>query len=163
MPQEPPVPDVARTVSVDAPVEEAFGTFVGRPLEWWPLAHVFVADRRELTIEPRAGGRYYERGADGAEVDWGTVVQWRPPYRLVLTWRVGPAWRPVLDDDRASLIRVDFTAMGPSRTIVTLTHAQLHRHGEIAQSVRRALDGPGPGETLARYAEVVARHVRLPA
>ncbi len=157
------VPNVAKTVTVPVPVDEAFDTFVQRPLEWWPPAHVFVRDRQSITIEPRAGGRYYERGADGTEVAWGTVVEWRRPYRLVLTWRVGPNWQPVFDDERASLIRVDFTAMGPSRTLVTLTHAELHRHGEIAPAIHRALDGPSPGETLARFAEVIGRRASRPA
>lgn len=152
------VPDVRKTVVVEVPVEEAYAIFIGRPLEWWPAHHVFVTDRRSITIEPCLGGRYYETGADGSVVDWGTVVEWDPPRRVVLTWRMGPGWRPILDDDAASLIEVDFIARGPATTEVALTHARLDRHGDAAAGIHAALDGPSPGATLEQYAAVVARH-----
>ncbi|BCM72037.1 MULTISPECIES: antibiotic biosynthesis monooxygenase [Streptomyces] len=151
------IPDVRKTVTVDVPADRAFAIFAERPLEWFPEKHVFVENRVSLTIEPFEGGRYYEVGADGTEIAWGTVVEWNPPKRIVLTWRVGPHWQPVFDDEKASFIEVDFEALGPGRTSVALTHSGLHRHGEIAPRIHAALDGPSPGETLARYAQVVAR------
>lgn len=153
------VPDVAKSVTVQAPIDQAFAIFAERPLEWWPEKHVFVQDRRAITIEPHVGGRYYERGADGTEIAWGTITEWDPPNRLVMTWRVGPGWQPIFDDEKASFIEVDFVAVGPGTTRVTLTHAKLHRHGEIAKGIHAALDGPSPGDTLAKYAEVIAKHV----
>lgn len=153
------VPDVAKSVTVEATIEQAFAIFAGRPLEWWPESHVFVKDRQAITIEPFVGGRYFERGADGEEIAWGTITEWDPPKRLVMTWRVGPNWQPITDDEKASFIKVDFAADGPATTTVTLTHADLHRHGDIAEGIHQALDGPSPGETLEQYAAVVARHV----
>jgi uncharacterized protein YndB with AHSA1/START domain len=150
------VGDVAKSVTVEATVDQAFAIFVERPLEWWPEKHVFVENRQAITIEPRVGGRYYERGEDGTEIAWGVIREFDPPKRLVMTWRVGPYWQPITDDERASFIEVDFEAVGPATTKVTLTHAQLHRHGDIAESIHAALDGPSPGETLEKYAEVVA-------
>jgi heme-degrading monooxygenase HmoA/uncharacterized protein YndB with AHSA1/START domain len=152
------VPDVRKKVTVEVPAERAFAVFAEYPLEWFPEAHVFVKDRVFLAIEPRVGGRYYERGADGTEIAWGTVLEWDPPRRIVLTWRVGANWRPVFDDEKASLIKVDFEPVGPSATRVSLTHAELHRHGEAAAAIHAALNGPDPGETLERYREVVRRH-----
>jgi len=151
-------PDVRKSVTVDVPVERAFAVFAERPVEWFPEKHVFVKDRRSLTIEPRVGGRYYEVGADGTSIAWGTVVEWDEPRRIVLTWRVGPGWQPIFDDEAASFIEVDFAPAGHGRTEVVLTHSGLHRHGPIAGMIHTALDGPSPGETLARYSEVVARH-----
>ncbi len=158
----PAVPDVRKTVVVDVPIEQAFAAFVGRPMEWWPADHVFVTDRRSITIERHVGGRYYETGADGTEIAWGTIVEFDAPRRIAMTWRVGPGWRPVLDDAVASVIEVDFTPAGHGRTGVALTHAQLHRHGPIAATIRAALDGPSPGATLAQFAGVVARPVPSP-
>jgi len=151
------VPDVRKTVTVDVPADRAFAIFAERPLEWFPERHVFVEDRVSLTIEPFEGGRYYEVGADGTEIAWGTVVEWNPSKRIVLTWRVGPNWQPIFDDEKASFIEVDFEPLGPGRTSVALTHSGLHRHGEIAPQIHAALDGPSPGDTLARYEQVVAR------
>jgi heme-degrading monooxygenase HmoA/uncharacterized protein YndB with AHSA1/START domain len=152
-------PDVRKTVRVDAAPERAFAIFTERPIEWWPEHHVFVSDRRSITIEPRVGGRYFERGADGTEIDWGTVLEWDPPRRIALTWRVGAGWTAITDDEHASVIEVEFSDAGDGRTEVTLTHAQLDRHGEIAGSVYAALQGPSPGETLQRYRDTVTRHV----
>lgn len=152
------IPDVRKSVLVDVPAEQAFATFVERPMEWWPAHHVFVTDRRSITIEREVGGRYFERGADGTEITWGTVVEFDAPRRIALTWRVGPAWRPIDNDDDASRIEVDFVPAGPGRTEVVLTHAQLHRHGEIAGFIHAALDGPSPGDTLAQFGDVVRTH-----
>lgn len=151
-------PDVRKSVVVDAPIDRAFATFVERPMEWWPAEHVFVTDRRSITIEPFVGGRYYEVGADGTEIAWGTIVEFDAPRRLVMTWRVGPGWQPIFDDDAASVIEVEMTAVGETHTAVALTHAQLHRHGDAAARIHAALDGPSPGDTLAQFARVVAEH-----
>jgi uncharacterized protein YndB with AHSA1/START domain len=158
MTQENKVPDVRKSIVVAATIDDAFAIFAERPIEWWPEKHVFVENRQSITIEPRVGGRYYERGADGKEITWGTVAEWDPPNRIVLTWRVGPGWQPIFDDDAASFIEVEFRALGRTTTEVALTHAQLHRHGAIAEGIHAALDGPSPGETLAKYGETVRRH-----
>jgi uncharacterized protein YndB with AHSA1/START domain len=155
---EPPAADVRKSIRVPAPVDEAFTVFTQRPIEWLPAGHTFIKNPQSVTMEPRAGGRFYERGADGAEVTRGTILEWAPPNGLVVTWRIGPGWRPMLDDEQASCIEVEFAAAGPDATDVVLTYTQLHRHGEMATVIRSAIAAPGPGETLERYAEAVARH-----
>jgi uncharacterized protein YndB with AHSA1/START domain len=109
-------------------------------------------------MEPRVGGRFYERGADGAEVTRGTVVEWAPPDRLAVTWRVGPGWRAAPDDEQASVIVVEFRPEGAGVTEVTVTYTQLERHGEMAGVLRAAVANPRGGDTLQRYAEVVGRY-----
>ena len=37
-------------------------------------------------------------------------------------------------------------------------YRELPRHGDFEAQVRGALSAPGPGETLLRYADTVARH-----
>lgn len=152
--------DVSKTVTVAAGVEDAFALLVERPDEWLPPGHSFLKDPEVIAIEPRVGGRYYERGADGTEIVHGVVVTFEPPHRLVMTWRMGADWRPTPDDEHASLTEFAFSADPdtPNTTRVVLTHSELDRHGTAAAAIRAALDGPSPGETLARYAEVVARH-----
>jgi uncharacterized protein YndB with AHSA1/START domain len=156
------VPDVRKSIRVPAPADEAFRIFTERPIEWLPAGHTFIKNPQSITMEPRTGGRYYERGADGTEVTRGTIVDWAPPHRLVVTWRIGPGWRPVFDDEKASRIEVEFAAVGPDVTEVVLTYTQLKRHGEMAGLIRSAVAAPGPGESLERYAETVARHAAPP-
>ncbi|MGF7236815.1 MAG: SRPBCC domain-containing protein [Frankia sp.] len=160
----PAVPDISTSVTVAVPVAvpvtEAFRIFAERAIEWLPAGHRFLRDPRSITMEPAVGGRFYERGADGTEITRGTIVEWAPPHRLVMTWRVGPHWQPIFDDEKASLVEIQFTPAGPGTTGVVLTHTQLHRHGDFAATISSAIGdpGPGPGETLQRYTETVARH-----
>jgi uncharacterized protein YndB with AHSA1/START domain len=119
---------------------------------------MFIPNAQSITIEPRAGGRFYERAADGTEATRGTIVEWAPPHRLAVTWRIGPGWRPVPDDEHASVIVIEFTPAGPDATEVTATYTHLDRHGEMAGMLRAAIENPGSGNTLERYADVVTRH-----
>jgi deoxynogalonate / 12-deoxyaklanonic acid monooxygenase len=150
--------DPRRSVRVPVPPATAFGVYTGHPAEWLPPGHTFLPDPQEIIIQPWVGGRFYERGADGTEATRGTVVEWAPPGRLAVTWRIGPGWRPLPDDERASVVVAEFTAAGPGATEVTLTYTHLDRHGEAAAMIRAAVAQPAPGDSLERYAAAVARH-----
>jgi len=123
--------DPRKSVTVPVAAAEAFRIYTEYPAEWLPAEHTFIPDPRSIAMEPRAGGRFYERSADGTEVTRGTIVEWAPPHRLAVTWRIGPGWRPVFDDEHASVIVVEFIPAGPDATEVTLTYTHLDRHGEI--------------------------------
>jgi hypothetical protein len=58
----------------------AFDTWARNTSRWWPKDHT-VSAHPELSviIEPRDGGRIYERTPAGVEHDWGEVVRWEPP------------------------------------------------------------------------------------
>ena len=150
------------SVTVPAPAAEAFRIFTERQLEWQPPGHLTVSDPESVIMEPRVGGRLYERGADGAEVTRGTVTEWDPPRRLAHTWRIGPGWRPAPDDANASVIVVEFNPAGPASTEVVFTYTYLERHGEMASALRAAIASPGPGGAVERYAEAVNRRVARP-
>ena len=82
---------VRKSVRVQAPVERAFRVFVEQMETWWPATH-HIADTpfESIFIEPRVGGRWYERNAKGAQCDWGTVLAWDPPRMVRFSWHVGP-------------------------------------------------------------------------
>ena len=147
---------VARSVTVAAPVDRAFRVFTNSFPSWWPSDyHIGQAEYAEAIIEPREGGRWYERGVDGSECDWGRVLAWEPPHRLVVTWQINGQWQYDPDPARASEIEVRFTAVGPEQTMVELEHRHLDRLVD-ATAARESVAGDG-GWTgiLRRYSDAV--------
>jgi uncharacterized protein YndB with AHSA1/START domain len=140
---------VIKSVRVKAPRERAFSVFVEQMETWWPATHHITKEPFELiVVEPRVGGRWYERSASGAECDWGTVLGWDPPNSVRLSWHVGPGhdspdWVADMDMAKASEVEVRFTPLEPDMTIVELIHSKLERHGEGWEQLRAIFDGPG--------------------
>jgi DNA-binding transcriptional ArsR family regulator/uncharacterized protein YndB with AHSA1/START domain len=147
---------VAKTVRVNAPLAIAFDVFIAQ--QWWPVDthHLAQPHGTEVVLEPFPGGRWYERAADGAETDWGTVLAWQPPYRLLLTWQVSPRWAYEADPARASEIEVTFTPEGPHVTRVEFTHRHLERYGAQAGRMRQILDEKGGAAVLTAFAAYIA-------
>jgi hypothetical protein len=42
-----------------------------------------------IVVEPRRGGRIFERDAEGTEHEWGSVTRWDPPNGLSYSWHLG--------------------------------------------------------------------------
>jgi uncharacterized protein YndB with AHSA1/START domain len=136
--------DARASVTVNAPPEKAFEVFTSGIGSWWPRSHhLGDAELTTVVIEPRAGGRWYERTADGAECDWGEVLEWQPPQRLVLSWRIGTTWQLEDDPSRASVVEIGFAPDGAGSTTVTLVHTRLDRHGDDWPAMRDSVAGSG--------------------
>jgi uncharacterized protein YndB with AHSA1/START domain len=150
-------PPVTLAVTVNGSPQRAFEVFTDRFFSWWPSDyHIGKQDPAEIVIEPHGGGRWFERGPDGAECDWGTVLTWDPPHRLVLAWQINGKWEYEPDLDRASEVELRFVEDGPGRTRVELSHGHLDRHGEAAAAVRNAVSSDGGWPViLQRYVDAV--------
>jgi uncharacterized protein YndB with AHSA1/START domain len=154
------IPDVRKTVVVQATPQQCFQVFVGHPMDWWPPSHVLLKQPRvALAFESGVGGRYYESDADGNQIDWGRIIAWNPPHGLTMTWRVDGRWQSIDNDDAASEIEVSFRPLTEGTTRVELAHVKLHKHGDDAPFIHRALDGPSPGETLELFAKAIIARV----
>jgi uncharacterized protein YndB with AHSA1/START domain len=132
---------VRKSVEVEAPPELAFEVFANRIGLWWPKSHhIGAADPETFAIEPRAGGRWFERGVDGSECEIGKVLVYEPPARLVLIWQLSADWKhdPALHTE----VEVRFTAVGRDRTRVELEHRNLERFGDRAEELRGRIDAP---------------------
>jgi len=144
---------IHKTVTVNASVEKAFRVFTEGFDGWWPRTHkIGGADLKQAVLEGSEGGRWYEIDTDGSECEWGRVLAWEPPHRLVLSWQITGTWQ--YDPNLLTEVEVRFVADGPDRTRVDLEHRNLDRFGETQEEVRVAFDSPGgwPG-LLAAFAE----------
>jgi uncharacterized protein YndB with AHSA1/START domain len=95
---------VWKVVSVQAPQAVAWRVFTEKMGAWWPLAYYKIgkANAVDAVIEPHAGGRWYERGDDGSTCQWGSVLAWEPPSRLLLSWDISADWIPLANSGRVS-------------------------------------------------------------
>lgn len=122
------IPNVSGTVTVGVPIEKAFDVFTTSFGTWWPASyHIGGADMADAILEPGEGGRWYEKGVDGSECDWGKVLAWDPPNRIVVTWQINGQWQYDPDPAHASEVEVRFIADGPGQTTVELEHRHLDR------------------------------------
>jgi uncharacterized protein YndB with AHSA1/START domain len=139
-------------------VDRAFEVFTRDFDRIKPREHNLLGEEiAETVLEPRAGGRLYDRGVDGGTCDWGRVLAFDPPQRLVLAWDISPQWQLETDPDRTSEVEVTFTALDAGRTRVDLEHRHLDRHGDGWQGLRGALDAEGGWPLyLDRYTQLVA-------
>lgn len=148
---------VRKSVSVKAPPEVAWRVFTEKMGTWWPLGHYKIgqATAVDAVVEPRVGGRWYERGDDGSTCDWGTVLCWEPPSRLVLSWDIGADWK--YDPALKTEIEVRFIPEGANATRVELEHRRLDRYGARRDEMWRIFDTEGDWgrllEMFARTAE----------
>jgi len=104
---------------------------------WWPASHhVGETPFKDILIDPRTGGRWYEINVQGEESLWGGVLAWEPPKRVVLSWHLQPDWSFSPDVARASEVALEFVAEGPERTRVEFEHRHLERHGAGWEKMR---------------------------
>jgi uncharacterized protein YndB with AHSA1/START domain len=107
-------------------------------------------------IEPHEGGRWFERGADGSECQWGRVLVWQPPTRLVLAWQIDAQWQ--FDPELVTELDIRFVPDGDGMTRVELEHRHIERFGDKAAALRESLDSPdGWSGLLAAFADRVAK------
>lgn len=110
---------------------------------------------KDAVLEPRVGGRWYERGEDGSECEWGKVLVWEPPARVVLGWQINNDFH--YDPTTMSEVEIRFVAESAAVTVVELEHRNIERLGAAAEEFRKKVDGPnGWGAILQRYAADVA-------
>jgi uncharacterized protein YndB with AHSA1/START domain len=148
---------VQKQIVVEAPLERAFSVFTEQFDSVKPRDHNMLdVDIAESVLEPREGGRIYDRGVDGSECQWARVLAYEPPNRLVFSWDINPQWQVESDLEKTSEVEVRFIAETPERTRVELEHRNLGRHGEGWEGMRAGVEGEGGWPLyLARFAQLL--------
>jgi uncharacterized protein YndB with AHSA1/START domain len=142
------IPALNGRTTVGVPIEKAFRVFTNSFNTWWPREfHIGQAEMAEAILEPRDGGRWYERGV---------VLAWEPPHRLLVTWQINGEWQFDPDPQHPSEIEVRFIAEGPELTRVELEHRLLERLVG-GQALRDGIgDGGGWSSNLERFAKAAS-------
>jgi hypothetical protein len=121
---------VQAAVTVNVGQQQAFEYFTANFADWWPVeGHSILEGCKGAALEPREGGRWYEFG-DSGECDWGRVIAWEPPGRLLLAWQLDHTW--TYDPDFLTEVEVRFIAEGDATTRVEVEHRNMDRFADPA-------------------------------
>jgi hypothetical protein len=130
---------VLKDIIVKVPQDYAFNIFANNMGKWWPESHHIGATAfDEVVCEPKAGGRWFEKGQDGAECDWGKVLAYEPSGRLLLKWQLNKKFE--YDPNLHTEVEVLFHVIGPEETRVTLEHRKLENYGDDGPEMQRVFN-----------------------
>jgi len=137
------IASVRKSIRVPAPPARAFEIFTAGMSRWWIKTHSINPTKspiEDIVMEGKAGGRWFERGEDGSECQWGKILAWEPPSRLLIGWQITKEWQ--FDPDFLTEVEVRFITDGQG-TLVELEHRNLDRFGAAAEEMWKAFDSPG--------------------
>lgn len=121
---------------IACPQEHAFDVWTNRLSSWWPKGHSASGDPdTTVVLEPRLGGRIFERTPDGTEIDWGEITSWSPPERLEYLWHIQH------DRRDATVVEITFVGLGEGRTRLDIVHSGWERLGADGAAWREANSG----------------------
>lgn len=126
---------------IGLPPQAAFARFTGQFSSWWPAEFSWSQEvLADIGMQPREGGMLYEIGPHGFRLDWGRIIEWDPPSRLVFLWQITAQREPQPNPEKASEVEVRFEPAGEG-TRVSVEHRAWERHGDGAQEYRDGLAG----------------------
>ncbi len=145
--------NIKKQLTVSAPIEKAFRVFTANMSTWWPKQHhIGKSPLKECIVEPKVEGRWYEVCEDGSECNWGKVLAWDPPNRLMLAWQLNSKFE--YDPALITEVEVTFVALSPTQTRVDFEHRNLDRLGNAGTI--KEMDG-GWGMILDQFAATASK------
>ena len=126
-------------VSVDGPPRHAFAVWTEQIDRWWPRSHSVSGDPAEVVLEPRLGGRIFERTHEGDELPWGEITRWDPPNGFAYLWHIRR------DRSDATDVSITFAPRQDGGTLVVIVHRGWERLGENGLAWRDANQGGWDG------------------
>ena len=142
---------VRKAITVLADAARAFRVFTEGFDTWWPRSHhIGKSPMTKGILEGRVGGRCYSEQQDGTECDWGSILVWEPPHRLVIAWKITSEWGYEPDLAKSSEVEIVFRPQSNGGTLVELEHRHLERHGAGAAAMRTGIDSEGGWGMLLR-------------
>lgn len=119
-----PIEPLAFSFELECTADHAFRVWTERVEAWWPPGHT-VSGASDVTVvlEPRLGGRLFERTAAGQEHEWGEITRWEPPTRFSYLWFIRR------DRTDATDVDITFTPLPGDRARVDILHTAWERLG----------------------------------
>ena len=144
---------VRAEVEVRPPPARAFDLFTARMGDWWQEGTPGENPAVAIVLEPFPGGRWFETDAAGTETQWGKVVEWQPPGRLLLVWEMNSRFR--YDPSVVTEIEITFTETSSGGTRVALEHRKLEAYGADAERLAESISKGWPTQLrgFVHYAE----------
>jgi uncharacterized protein YndB with AHSA1/START domain len=152
---------IRKSIRVNATPARAFEIFTAGMSRWWLKSHTINPTKspiKDIIVEPRTGGAWFERGEDGSECRWGKVLAWEPPLTdkdkglLLLAWQINGTWQ--FDASLVTEVEIRFTP-DAGGTRVELEHRKLEALGDEAEAMAQAFTG-GWGMLLDNFAKQAA-------
>ncbi|HEX3471032.1 MAG TPA: SRPBCC family protein [Silvibacterium sp.] len=148
---------VRKSFEVELPPLDAFQLFTSDMAAWWPQTHhIGASPFVEIVIEPRPGGGWYEVGQDGKSCQWGSILAWEPPQKVVFAWGLQADWKFSPDLSKSSEVEVRFIPMGDSATLIEFEHRYFERHEGAAEKIAAGVKD-GWDEVLAGFRALAAK------
>ena len=145
---------ILKSVVVKPPPARAFELFVVQMGRWWPRAQTPGKNPVDVIVEPRKGGRWFERGEDGTDTLWGEVLAYEPPERLLLGWKLNGQF--TYDLAILTEVEIQFLPAAGGGTEVRLEHRDLERFGADAERLYGLISNGWPAR-LADYQRYTER------
>lgn len=125
---------IVKTIEVPCGQEKAFKVFVNDMGSWWPLDERSMSKKdgqsaKSLNVEAKLGGKIVEISDDDTEHFWGTFKTFNPHDSVSMNFHMG------MPPENASLVEVEFTALGAEQTRVQLTQSNWEAFGDFAEMV----------------------------
>ena len=145
---------IHQSITVNAPPARCFELFTSHIGDWWPKDQTLSkGPYKTLVIEPKVGGRWYETDSTDKVLQWGDVLAWEPPHKVLLAWRLNTSF--AFDPNLLTEVEITFKDAGGGKTQMTLEHRNLEKLGDNAEKFTAALAGGWAGhiKTVAKYIE----------
>ncbi len=147
------IASVKCSIDVKASPTRAFELFAQNMGAWWPRGRTPGGKPHvDLIIEPRESGRWFERDADGRETQWGKVLSWEPPRRLLLGWQLNHKFQ--FDPRVLMEVEILFEALAGGGTRINLEHRGIEQLGAEAESFAGKV-GSGWPERMGNFAAYI--------
>ena len=80
---------IKQELTIEAPKDKVFSALTKDTSFWWGAPYLISDELKELVVEPKLGGMFYEDWGDGAGAIWGTVTQWKKNEIFEFTGKCG--------------------------------------------------------------------------